>query len=63
MPVFHIAAMLIMCSVINRCSLRKLYTYQFQGNTKQHINSAHRILQITEIEVKQLVTAFLVHAS
>jgi len=63
MPVFHIAAMLIMCSVSNRCSLRKLYTHQFQGNTKKYINSAHRILQITEVEVKQLITAFTVHAS
>jgi hypothetical protein len=40
MPVFHIAAMLIMCSIINRCSLRKLYTHQFQGNKKKYINSA-----------------------
>jgi len=63
MQVFHIAAMLIMCSIIDQCSLRKLYTRQFQVNTKKYINSVHRILQITEVEVKQLLTAFTVHAS
>jgi hypothetical protein len=53
-PLFDVAAMLTMCSIINNSMAQKLYTYKwFQINTEGY-NSVYRILQIIVTEAKQL---------
>jgi hypothetical protein len=48
--------MLLMCSVINGTTEQKLYTHKQSEVNTQYVNCTHKILQITEIKVKQLVT-------
>jgi len=48
--------MLLICSVINGTTQRKLYSHKQSEANTEYVNFTHRILQIIEIKVKQLVT-------
>jgi hypothetical protein len=53
-PVLRLTVMLFPCLIINCSSGQTPYTRkQFELNTKNYVNSAHRIFSVLEIKVKQ----------
>lgn len=56
MLLFEEVVTLLMCSVINGTTERKLYSHKQSEVNTQYVNFTYKILQIIEIKVKHLVT-------